>query len=331
MDFIEIAKTYMMSAWISVLKTFADPSSFLSAGPLIVAFVVAFAVIYVRLALRSGSWIVRPRKMMRMLFPKRIFLHESAKMDYLILLINNGLLFFLTISLVLTPAAIAEFIYWLGAELGDGSTAGNTTLLHRIVFTLVLVLAWDFGATYSHYLKHTVPVLWEFHKVHHSAEVMTPATALRRHPVDVIVGAVVTTLSLGVATGLWYITIGKGTEAFTIFGAWAGIYLWRLLGYNLRHTHIWISYGDFWNRIFISPAQHQIHHSVEVRHYNKNFGHIFSFWDALFGTLYLPRHEERVRFGIEEHEMEDFRSVSGVYLKPVLKSLSPKNYLSSNK
>lgn len=328
MNVIELTYNYVLTAFTSLLSTFVTPSSFLSAGPLIVAFLIAFAIVYVRMALRAGSWFVNPVKMLRMLFPKRIFFHHSARMDYLVLLINNGFLFFLTLSLVLTPAFIAETIFWAGNEFGGISATGETTLLHRIAFTIVLVLAWDFGATYAHYLKHKVPLLWEFHKVHHSAEVLTPVTALRRHPVDMLVGSLVTTLSLGVATGLWFVTVGKGTEAITIFGAWAGIYIWRLLGYNLRHSHIWISYGDFWNRVFISPAQHQIHHSTEEMHYDKNFGHIFSFWDAMFGTLYLPRHEERVRFGIDENEMEDFRSLGGVYLSPIRKSLT---YFNSNR
>ena len=38
---------------------------------------------------------------------------------------------------------------------------------------------WDFAATWAHYLQHRVPILWELHKVHHSAEVMTPITSGR--------------------------------------------------------------------------------------------------------------------------------------------------------
>ena len=61
--------------------------------------------------------------------------------------------------------------------------------------------------------------------------------------------------------------------------------LFMLLGSNLRHTHLWIDYGPRLSRILISPAQHQIHHSADPRHFDKNIGFIFAFWDDLFGTL----------------------------------------------
>ena len=320
MNVFESITSYLEAAYANTVGDFFNPSSFLSIGPLSVAFMIALAVVLYRLKVNKSSKLGIGH-VIRALFPKRIFLHDSAKMDYLIYFINNGALVFLTLSAIITPSFFAEGIVQASELVGLSALSAESTFWQRFFFTCVLVLAWDFGATYAHYLKHKIPVLWEFHKVHHSAEVMTPMTALRRHPVDVLVGAATTTLTIGVVTGLWYLFVGTGVEPLTILGSLSGIYLWRLLGYNLRHSHIWISYGNFWNRIFISPAQHQIHHSIEAEHYDKNFGHIFSFWDGFFGTLYLPRHEERVKFGIEEEEMPQFQTIYGIYVTPVLRSL----------
>ena len=295
-----------------------DNMSFLSFWPLFFAFLLAFCVISYRI--KSKGRTAKPLSILRMMFPRRVFLHESAKKDYVVFLINNGILFFITLSVIVTPGLLAEGILRFAEWLGISTRAAGTGIGEQILFTAVLVLTWDFGATYAHYLKHKVPMLWEFHKVHHSAEVMTPVTAMRRHPIDYLFGGFITTIFLAIAIGGWHLIVGNGVEPVTIFGTWAGIYVWRLLGYNLRHSHVWISYGDFWNRIFISPAQHQVHHSTRPKHFDKNFGHIFAFWDKFLGSQYLPKHDERVKFGIEQHEMEDFQTLSGIYFAPFVKA-----------
>jgi len=296
------------------------PGHFLSLAPLGGALLLAMTVLtWRRRVRRKHSTLANLRKLIRVLFPRSIFLHRSAKADYAIVFINNGPLFFLTFTVLATPKLITDSLIATAEQFGIQVATSSAGLVEQTLFTIAMVLAWDFSATLAHLLKHKIPVLWEFHKVHHSAEVLTPVTALRRHPVDALVGSVLVTLSLGGAAALWHLVMGRGVEPLTIFGSFAGIYLWRLLGYNLRHSHIWISYGDFWNRVFISPAQHQVHHSIDPKHYDTNFGHIFSFWDRLFGTLYLPRHNERVTFGIEAHEMEELKTLRDLYLKPFIK------------
>jgi len=296
-----------------------EPGHFLSLAPLAVAFIIGFAVLWIRFGRRRGRWI-KPAFLLRMLFPRRIFWHRSARVDYALFLINNGILFFLTATAVLAPALVTTTVLVAAGTLGlHPAGAAPPGIWASVGFTVLLVLVWDFSATYAHYLKHRVPALWEFHKVHHSAEVMTPVTALRRHPVDALFGGFVTVLFTGAAVAVWMLIFGAA-EPYILFGQVAGVYLWRLLGYNLRHSHVWISYGPFWSRIFVSPAQHQVHHSDDPAHYDKNFGHIFAFWDRMFGTLYVPAPGERVRFGIEAAEMADFRSLRDVYLKPFVKA-----------
>jgi sterol desaturase/sphingolipid hydroxylase (fatty acid hydroxylase superfamily) len=314
--------SYLNGVFLSLSSDVMNPGSFFSFWPLFAAFVLAFAIIFFRLRSKMPGKNVPLMRVLKLMFPKDVFLHQSAKTDYVVYLINNGFLFFITLSVLITPAIFAEAILQIINYGGLGELSETASWTKRFLFTAVIVLAWDFGATYAHYLKHKVPFLWEFHKVHHSAEVMTPVTAMRRHPIDTLLGALVSTISMGLVIALWHFVFGGSVAPITIFGTWAGIYLWRLLGYNLRHSHIWISYGNFWNRIFISPAQHQIHHSIEAKHYDTNFGHIFSFWDAMFGSLYLPQKEERVKFGIEQSEMDQFKTLSGIYFTPFVKAFS---------
>jgi len=70
------------------------------------------------------------------------------------------------------------------------------------------------------------------------------------------------------------------------------------LGGNLRHSHVWLSYGPWLERWFISPAQHQIHHSRDPRDHDRNFGAGLAVWDWVFGSLSLAGPRRRLRFGL---------------------------------
>ena len=71
--------------------------------------------------------------------------------------------------------------------------------------------------------------------------------------------------------------------------------LFNFAAANLRHSHIWISFGKF-ERLFISPAQHQIHHSVGNNHVN--LGSIFSIWDGMLGTRMYSGERRSLEFGL---------------------------------
>jgi sterol desaturase/sphingolipid hydroxylase (fatty acid hydroxylase superfamily) len=80
----------------------------------------------------------------------------------------------------------------------------------------------------------------------------------------------------------------------------AGYFLFNAMGANLRHSHIWLSYGPVLEHVLISPAQHHVHHSMNPKHYNKNYGEVFAIWDLMFGTLYVLRAHEDLVFGLAD-------------------------------
>src|SRR2546426_736232 len=107
-----------------------------------------------------------------------------------------------------------------------------------------------------------------------------------------------------------------------VLGANAGLVLFLFAGAHLRHSHVWLSYGPVLSRIFISPAQHQIHHSVDPRHVDRNFGGIFAIWDALFGTLYVPRTRETLTVGLADGGHAGLDSVARLYTMPFRRLLA---------
>jgi len=257
------------------------------------------------------------------LFPKEIYTHRSAINDYGFFYINTvlkALIFFPLIG-YLTPA-IKDFI--------DSSMAYVTPSLYGIVpgdniitsmmFTILSLLFMDFAIFLAHYWQHKNPWLWEFHKVHHSAEVLTPLTVYRMHPVDDILTASTIGILNGLLLGIFYFLTAGDASLILIFGLNAFFFLFYLFGYNLRHSHIWVDYGPALSKFFISPAQHQVHHSAEERHHDKNMGFIFSVWDRLFGTLYIPRGRETFSLGLTNSEHRDFNhGLLRLYFRPVFR------------
>lgn len=253
------------------------------------------------------------------LFPKRILTHRSAIADYKLLFVNNFSYFFLFPLIVVSSTFIATGML----ESMRGLTGGNgldwaPSWQSRLALTLFWFVAWDAGFFVAHYLQHKVPVLWEFHKVHHSAQVMTPLTVFRMHPVDdILTGSMVGLLS-GLVIGLFDFAYGDGVTFYMVNGLNVVWFAFLLAGYHLRHSHIWIMYPKGIRNIVSSPALHLIHHSDNPKHFDKNFARFFIFWDRLAGTLYIPEQKEDVAFGLGGEELE-YDSLWKLYFLPFKK------------
>jgi sterol desaturase/sphingolipid hydroxylase (fatty acid hydroxylase superfamily) len=193
--------------------------------------------------------------------------------------------------------------------------AGSIWVL--VAATIAQILLTDFLLYYIHYLFHKVPTLWEFHKVHHSAEVMTPLTAYRVHPFEVVFNMNVTAIFTGALFGLSGYLTGGGRPEIAILGINVIQFGFYIVGFNLRHSHIPLGYGPVISKVLVSPWMHQVHHSRETRHLDRNMGFIFSFWDAMFGTLYIPkRNEAAYELGLTTGEHVHFHSLGALYFRP---------------
>ena len=287
----------------------------------LVYLVTAFALAYlVFAAARDRGAPEAQGSLLRQIFPKRIYAHRSAWTDYKYFVVNKLAYPVLFAPLVIGAAAATE---WSGALLaalwgpeGPGFGSGPASLA---LMTLSLLLALDFGVFITHYFQHKVPALWEFHKVHHSAEVLTPITVYRMHPVDTLFTTSVTGLLTGALHGLFAYLYAEVPGVVAVFGLNVGVFAFYLLGYNLRHSHVWLPYPGWLSHLLISPAQHQIHHSSAPRHFDKNLGFIFAFWDWLAGTLYVPRAQEALEFGLYRGEHRAYDGVLALYLLPLKK------------
>ena len=175
----------------------------------------------------------------------------------------------------------------------------------------------DFLRYVAHYLEHRVPALWELHKVHHSADVMNFMTAERHHPLSMVFYQFITIPGIVVVNALFMTFFGNQISGLGLFGANIFWVATNMLGGALRHSPVWISFGPRIETWLISPAQHQIHHSDDVRHFDCNFGGSLAIWDRMFGTLYLTTSKrEDIRYGLGV-ETADYASLYNLYMRPL--------------
>jgi sterol desaturase/sphingolipid hydroxylase (fatty acid hydroxylase superfamily)/creatinine amidohydrolase/Fe(II)-dependent formamide hydrolase-like protein len=262
-----------------------------------------------------------PRGFLSFCLPASVYLHKSAKVDYAYFVVNRivfGLLLLPVIGAVSLFTAAATKALLVGALATPPlllSDSFGWTLAH----TALAALAIDFGLFLAHVLQHRVPTLWEFHKVHHSAQVLTPLTAYRMHPVDDLLSMSLAGALSGLVFGVFEFLRPGNAGIWTVLGLNAALFLYYATGYNLRHSHLWLSYGPWFSRVLVSPAQHQIHHSKAPEHFDRNFGFIFAFWDAWFGSLYVPRAREPIEVGLPGGEDAEYSNLLRLYLLPFRK------------
>ena len=133
-----------------------------------------------------------------------------------------------------------------------------------------MLLAYDLSYYIYHYLQHKVPLMWELHKVHHSAEVMVGVTQGRVHPLDDFMTHLWDGILPGLAYGAWLFFALTPVE-LTIFGI--NVYVLRniLMMDFVRHTHFKLSFGKWLNAIILCPHYHQLHHRTQSKAFRQEF------------------------------------------------------------
>ncbi|SLN10815.1 sterol desaturase family protein [Pseudooctadecabacter jejudonensis] len=277
-----------MDDLIAYLRDFAGLEQVLSPVYLL-SFVAIGYAIYAWRRETGGFW--------AFLLPKRIWSHPSVKTDVWLFAVGQLMILFkVGARFAATPLVAA----WVVAH-GPGPLLQGLTL-SPVLMALLLLMITDFSLYWVHRAYHTINTIWPLHAVHHSAAVLTPLTAYRQHPVGILVSLSFNAILIGALYGLIIGSLTDEVAFATIAGANAFIVIVNLLVTNFHHSHIWVSFGPVVERFVISPAQHQVHHSTNPIHFNKNFGQNLAVWDWMFGTLYVTHPDEAVRFGLDAPE-----------------------------
>jgi sterol desaturase/sphingolipid hydroxylase (fatty acid hydroxylase superfamily) len=292
--------------------------SFTSLG----AALIIAVVFYTSKRLRRGRR-VRWKTIRRALFPKRIVHNPSTYTDLGYMLFNVFVYGIVFGWAVLTYQAVTNGIIAAMVELfGKPAPSMLPPVAANSILTLILFLAYEFGYWFNHWLSHRVPVLWEFHKVHHSAEVLTPLTNFRVHPIYSWIFANILALSAAIANGFANYWLGNAAYQYALADTNIILVFFIHVYVHLQHSHIWIPFTGLLGRILVSPAHHQIHHSKNPKHFNRNFGSCLALWDWVFGTLYVPGKEpEKIEFGVEPDHFPA-HTITGELIAPFIRAFA---------
>jgi sterol desaturase/sphingolipid hydroxylase (fatty acid hydroxylase superfamily) len=169
---------------------------------------------------------------------------------------------------------------------------------------IVALVALDLSFYLAHVAMHKVPLLWRFHRVHHSDPAVDVTTTIRQHPGE------------GVARYLFLaafaISLGVTPAAFAIYRVASA------LNAILEHANIRlprridraISFVTTW------PNMHKIHHSRSERETDSNYGNLLSIWDRCFGTFTPADRAAEIRYGLDGFDDPDAQTTAALIVAP---------------
>lgn len=155
---------------------------------------------------------------------------------------------------------------------------------------LLGVMLLDFVSYWFHRIAHITPVLWRFHRVHHSDTSMDSSTIFRGHPIETFLWFGISNILAAGIFGLDLVTLGLYFLVITPF--------FVLEHCNLKFP-VWLD--KTFGLIFTTPNIHKVHHEQDQYYTDSNFADIFILWDRLFGT-YKYKSTEEIKFGLKEFE-----------------------------
>jgi len=155
---------------------------------------------------------------------------------------------------------------------------------------LLFFVVLDFVQWFTHVLLHRYPVLWEFHKVHHSVKEMGFAAHLRFHWMENILYKPLKTLGVMVLGGF------EPEQAYIVHFAAIAIG-------HFNHANIKLTYGPV-KYILNNPVMHLYHHAYTIPKgsHGVNFGISLSIWDYIFRTNYIPESGGQIELGFPGDE-----------------------------
>ena len=173
----------------------------------------------------------------------------------------------------------------------------------EVIATIILL---DLMIYIQHVVVHVIPFFWQFHVVHHSDLDLDVSSGLRFHPIEIL-GSMLFKIGLVFA-------IGPSPFAVVIFEI-------VLNGMSLfSHSNITLSekLDNLLRYIIVTPDMHRIHHSVEKKETNSNFGFNLSIWDRFLGTYIheAKREQPKIIIGVDQFRTSDEVSLKNLLLMP---------------
>lgn len=193
----------------------------------------------------------------------------------------------ITIALVLLPVylLLERSLNWENVLAGYGPIAQLPLWLQGAI----AIVIGDFIGYWTHRWHHT-RLLWNYHAIHHSSEIIDWLSAVRLHPVNDIITRVMQASPV--------LLLGFSPLAVEFYVPFLSSYV------AMIHANISWTYGPF-RHFLASPAFHRWHHTMDEEGLGKNFAGLFPIYDVIFGTFYMPRKKQPRNFGLCGEKMTE--------------------------
>ena len=316
--FSDITNQVVEAMWNALLP--GSPFSSLSWELLTFTFICAAAFWFFRKGRGSkdSNGRERPAKsLLQYLFPKDIYTHQSARVDIGLYLLDRGMF---PIWFALSLGTVAPFLERntiAGFEAAFGaSPAIEPTIAWRLIYGLVSILIVDAIFYWTHYMMHKTQIGWALHKVHHSAQVLTPWTRPREHFIVGPLWALGPAIGLAISGGIFAWVFNGSITQITIVNVGIFSVLYALNG-NFRHYHVSFRYPRWLELWLQSPGMHHTHHSYLEKHWDSNLGLVTSIWDRMMGTIYIADKYEETPWGLAEKDQREYTTLKDNLVTPV--------------
>jgi sterol desaturase/sphingolipid hydroxylase (fatty acid hydroxylase superfamily) len=137
---------------------------------------------------------------------------------------------------------------------------------------LIGLIALDLAIYAQHRAMHTIPFLWRLHRVHHTETHLDATTALRFHPLEILLSAVWRTA----------IILAMGIPAWAVFAFEMAVNATAL--FNHANLRLPTALDRAVRSVLVTPDMHRVHHSLDPAEQRRNFSFTVPWWDWIFGS-----------------------------------------------
>ncbi len=198
--------------------------------------------------------------------------------------IANHLFNGLIVVLLFVPAQTLEEI------LGLDSLQANIATLPLWVQVLLIILFTDLAQYWVHRAFHHFPLLWRFHRIHHSVQAMDWLAGSRLHIIDVLITRALSLVPM--------VLLGFSNDAINVYLpilALQSVFIHSNLRFEMAPLQ----------RFVTTPKYHHWHHTCDQGCTDKNFAISLPLLDILFGTYYSPKGVWPKEYGVRGRQIAE--------------------------
>lgn len=228
---------------------------------------------------------------------------------------SKSLRWFNNIVLVALNTLIVRFaLFYSATQVSEYAQFEGIGLINWLVpnyYVAIIgsIIFLDFAIYFQHLIFHKVPLFWKIHRMHHADLDYDVTTALRFHPIEIV-------LSMLIKFGL-ILALGIPPIAIIIFE----IILNAMAMFNHANIKLPLMVDKILRILFVTPDMHRIHHSVVKKETNSNYGFNLSIWDRIFKTYNqtAEKNTTEIDIGIESFREQKYLKIHQMLTIPFIK------------